>query len=1022
VINHLHIHSYYSFLMGIPSPAQIAQAAVKYGMDAVALTDRHGLTGAVEFYEACKSIGVKPIIGLEVKLNYQLDCGDLILLAMDCSGWRSICRLSSLIQTDSVRDTERGITLHNLEQEHQGLICLTGGLNGLIQPKNRQVETARHIDLLEDLKAIFPDRIYIELSDPESAPDQVDLAKHIGIPHIATNPVYYLTPDHADLQRTLSAIRMNTKIESLPAGSAAPKGAYFLSMTEMHTRFHNFPEALANTHLVSERCNLTLPLGKTHYPAIKLPAGVTADSHLRILAENGAKARYGQITFTVKQRLNHELKVIEERGYAPLFLIVQEILEFAKQRGVPISSRGSAASSLVAYCLGITTPDPLALNLYFERFLNPARATPPDIDTDLCSERRNEVLRHVYDQYGADHVAMVATINRFRPRSALREVAKSYGLSSKEITDLVEGIPSRGWGPVMRRNNYETPFGDIRQLSPRMIPIFRDAESILGFPRHLSIHPGGIVISPDSMTDLVPTHLASKGMVITQFDLKSIEKMGLVKIDMLGTRGLTVLGEVADKIYHWNKRGYQNPLGVLEAIPDDDPDTAELVRSTRTIGCFQIESPGMRATLREIDAESPEDLMIALALYRPGPMTGGLKNSFVQRHLGNEPVEHLHPALASLLEDTYGVILYQEQVLLIASQIAGLSLADADLLRRAMSHFDPGERMKTLKMRFVQGAQEKSAVPLEIAEHIWDLMAAFAGYGFPKAHAASYAQVSWRSAWCKAHYPAEFMAAVLAGWGGYYSQRVYLNEARRMGLSLNPPHINYAQEQVCVAYPQGIPKLYIGLNQVRDLTRRTQTRIIKNRPFSSMEDFLMRVDPRPKEAENLVQIGALDGLGRIPDLINRVHQGGWAFGQPPLMMIDYKTNQPDWELSRRVNAQLAILGASPVAHPLELVSDQINQIGAVNSLEALTRIDEKIVLVGIRQTTQRFFKHNGDPFYILELEDLDGVIPVLMSPLFYRQHRVVISSTQPFAVEGKMIVSEATGEPVLEAQRMFPIL
>jgi DNA-directed DNA polymerase III PolC len=909
-----------------------------------------------------------------------------------------------------------------LAQEHHGLICLTGGQNGLIQPQNQQGETSTYIDLLEDLQAIYVDRVYIELSDPETAPELDDLAKNVGIPSVAANPVYYLTPDQADLQRTLSAIRLNTKIESLPPGSVASKRAHFLSVTEMQNRFNNFPDALTNTHMVAERCDLTLPIGETQYPAITLPAGVSADSHLRTLAETGAKARYGEITFTIKQRLDHELTVIKDRGYAPLFLIVQEILEFARKRGVPISSRGSAASSLVAYCLGITTPDPLALDLYFERFLNPARATPPDIDTDLCSERRNEVLQHVYEYYGADRVAMVATINRFRPRSALREVAKSYGLSSKEISDLVGGIPSRGWGPAMRRNKQDTPFGDIRQVSPKLIPIYRDAESILGFPRHLSIHPGGIVISPDIMTDLVPTHLASKGMVITQFDLKSVEKIGLVKIDMLGTRGLTVLGEVAGKIYHWNKRGYKNPLDVLDAIPDDDPDTAALVRSTHTIGCFQIESPGMRATLKEIDAESPEDLMVALALYRPGPMTGGLKNSFVQRRLGKEPVEHLHPALASLLEDTYGVILYQEQVLQIASQIAGLSLVDADLLRRAMSHFDPGDRMKTLKMRFVQGAEEKNAIPPEIAEHIWELMAAFAGYGFPKAHAASYAQISWRSAWCKTHYPAEFMAAVLAGWGGYYPQRVYLNEARRMGLSLNPPHINHAQEQFCVAYPRGVPKLFMGLNQVRELTRRTQTRIIKNQPFQSMEDFLMRVDPRPKEAEYLARIGALDGFGSIPDLLHRIDQGGWAFGQPPLMVVEYRTNQPDWELSKRVDAQRVILGASLDAHPLDLVSDQICQIGAVTSNEALKHPEENITLVGIRQTTQRFFTHDGDPFYILELEDSEGVLPVIMSSSFYRQHRKLMSSTQPFAVEGKMILSATTGEPVLQAQRIFPIL
>jgi len=420
------------------------------------------------------------------------------------------------------------------------------------------------------------------------------------------------------------------------------------------------------------------------------------------------------------------LAIIAEREYAPLFLIVQEILEYARMTGVPFSSRGSAASSLVAYCLGITTPDPLALNLYFERFLNPARITPPDIDTDLCSRRRERVLQHVYEQYGEDRVAMVATINRFQPRSALREVAKAYGLSSKEISALVERLPYRGWGPS-RRNNGRDPFENMQSEFPdqHYQTIFRDARAILKFPRHLSVHPGGIVITPTPMTDRVPTHLASKGMVIAQFNLDSIERLGLVKIDLLGTRGLTVQGDVADQIAGWRGTEFENGLEVLEAIPEDDPKTSALVTVAQTIGCFQIESPGMRATLREIGASNKEDLMIALALYRPGPMTGGLKDAFVRRHLGIEKVKHIHPSLASLLEDTHGVILYQEQVLLIASRLAGLSLADADLLRRAMSHFDPGEQMKTLQARFIRGAQERSGIPEEIGEQVWDRPQAF---------------------------------------------------------------------------------------------------------------------------------------------------------------------------------------------------------------------------------------------------------------------------------------------------------
>ncbi|MFH1636012.1 MAG: hypothetical protein ABIG63_18625, partial [Chloroflexota bacterium] len=646
-------------------------------------------------------------------------------------------------------------------------------------------------------------------------------------------------------------------------------------------------------------------------------------------------------------------------------------------------------------------------------------------DTDLSSVRRDGVIRHVYEQYGQDRVAMVATINRFRRRSALREVAKAHGLSSTDIKKLTANLPSRGWGPPTRRNrNSESPYHDLvaRYPDPKYQAIFREAASILKFPHHLSVHPGGIVITPTPMTDLVPTHLASKGIIIAQFDLESIERLGLVKIDLLSTRGLTVLGNVADLIHSWRSTEFHSGLDVLAAIPEDDPDTAELIHSAQTIGCFAIESPGMRATLKEINAQSLEDIMIALALYRPGPLTGGLKDAFVRRHLGQEEIEHIHPALAPLLENTYGVILYQEQVLRVASELAGLSLADADMLRRAMSHFDPGDRMKTLKERFVTGALEKNAVPRETGGQIWDLMAAFAGYGFPKAHAASYALVAWRSAWCKAHYPAEFMAAVLAGRGGYYRQRVYLNEARRLGLALRPPHINHSQQQFAVAYPDGIPMLYMGLDQVHELTRRTQKRVLAGRPFHSLAYFLTRVDPRPQEAENLIKVGGLRGLGTIPGLLARIQAGGWSYGQPPLFELAAEMEGDNWDLATRAAAQEAILGVSVDAHPLELVADQIDGLGTVTTLEALDRIDEQVRIVGVRQTTQRFHTPEGDAFYILELGDLEGVLPVMMSAAFYRQHRKLISSRQPLVVEGRMTEGRTIGDVILRTEKIWGLV
>jgi DNA-directed DNA polymerase III PolC len=1030
-IVHLRAHSNYSFLEGIPSPRALAMAAAQHGMSALALTDHYGLTGSIEFYLACPVVGVKPILGLDIPIQHPLGLGELTFLAMDLSGWQSLCKLSSALLTSQQRDPSEGISWDHLEANSGGLLCLSGGFRGLawtLLDHGRSPDAER---LLNELAALFSQRLYVELQIHQPRDRQIvielsNLAERHSFPVVATHSVYYLDSAQAELARTLAAMRLNKHRNNLEANELPAPEAHFISPEMMARRFSDFPEALATTQIVAERCQLELPLDQPHYPEIQLPPGKTAQNLLRERAEAGAKQQYGEITPEIRQRLEHELVVIEQRGYAPLFLIVQDLLEHARKTAVPVSSRGSAASSLVAHCLGLTSPDPLALNLYFERFLNPARSSPPDIDIDLCSTRREGVIKYAYERYGHDRVAMVATINRFRRRSALREVAKAFGLPAKEIKTMAEQLPWRGWGPYSAHNSPgEDPYADLRRQypSPRNQAVFDQAAAVLEYPRHLSIHPGGIVISPEPINHLVPTHLASKGVVITQLDLESIERLGLIKIDLLGIRGLSVLGDVSEKIYSWRRSEFTGSLEVLDAIPDDDPDTAKLVREARTIGCFQIESPGMRLTLREIEAHSPDDIMIALALYRPGPLTGGLKDAFVRRHLGKERVEHLHPALKDLLADTHGVILYQEQVLRIASELAGLSLTDADLLRRAMSHFDPGERMKTLKQRFMEGALRKSGVPAERSEMIWDLMAAFAGYGFPKAHAASYAQVAWRSAWCKAHHPAEFMAAVLANWGGYYPQRIYLNEARRMGLDLRPPHINHAGSQFRVSYHQGVPAIYMGLGQVSALTRKTLDRILTRRPFSSLEDFLTRADPRPLEAENLIKVGALRGLGTIPALLSRVSSGKWQYLQPALFDLDTDAdNTIEWSLAQRVAAQRSILGASLDAHPLELLDPKsLATMAPVSSSQALEKIGEQVRMIGIRQTLQRVQGSGGEPFYALEMEDLEGIITVLVHRDLYNRHRSVLFGREPLVIEGKIEFEPKLGEAVLLAQRIWRI-
>jgi DNA polymerase-3 subunit alpha len=1067
---HLHTHSYYSFLEGLPSPEELALQAVQYHMPALALTDHLMLTGAVEFYQACNQAGIRPIIGLDLDIKPDTALlssfpktgpgisspggqvfGSLVLLAIDLDGWGNLCRLSSLLGRDKSLEGIRGLPLGRLAENTSGLICLSGGTRGWVTKLLRIGQQAYATRFLANLKNLFPHRLYVELQ--YQAPDDkgmnyqlVMLARKLKCPFVATGDVYYLRPEQSRLQRVLSAIRQNKPVKNLPKEVLAPLGSHFASPEEMQIRFEDYPEALEVTHEIASRCQLELPLDIPHYPEIDLPAGVTAIQMLRQEAESGAKRLYGQASRSdgtlpspVSKRLNHELEVIDKCGYAPLFLIMEEIVRFTREKSIPISSRGSAASSLVAHCLGITSPDPIRLNLYFERFLNPARLTPPDIDTDLCSRRRDEVIRFVSHRYGSDRVAMVATVNRFRPRSALREVAKAHGLAPVEVKSLAERLPVRWWHLAQPGSRSESPYAELseRFTSPLHQKIFRDAEALWGIPRHLSVHPGGVVITPGPLTDLVPITLAAKGVVITQFDLEAVEQLGLVKIDLLGIRGLTVLGDVADAI---RKADTKTPpiqslegisgsissdsttLQVLESIPGNDPVTADLVKTGRTIGCFQIESPGMRATLKEIRASSIDDLMIALALYRPGPLTGGLKEAFVRRHRGEEEVSQIHPALKPLLEDTQGVILYQEQVLQIAHDLAGLSLADADLLRRAMSHFDPGEQMKTLKEKFIRGARTHSDVPEEIGEAVWDLMAAFAGYGFPKAHAASYAQLSWRAAWCKAHFPAVFMAAVLANWGGYYRQSGYLMEARRMGLELAPPLVNYAKREFSVSSIDGKEVLVMGLDQVRELTRRTQKVILTKRPFYSLGDFLERVDPRSVEVENLVKVGALEGFGTIPLLLDQIRTGGWRARQLRLFSTegDFAPEaEKDWSLEEKVAAQQAILGVSVVAHPLEMVAERITNAGAISTTDAAASLGKQVRVAGMRQTWRRSRTTRGDYIYFMSLEDLDGMLDIVLFSDVHRRYRKVFSGPGPYVIEGVVEMNETGGEPFIRAEKAW---
>jgi DNA polymerase III subunit alpha len=1015
---YLRAHSYYGFLESMLSPEALVRAATENGLSTLGLTDHLTLTGAIAFYKACREANIKPILGLEIDLQFQDCAGRIALLAKDHNGWANLSALSSYALTQ-----EKTISLQKLTEHQNGLICLLGGPQGTLR---ELITSGPSADILSEqfisrIRSVFNEDCFIEIQRYASGPlknekNMIEISLSHHIPLVATQNIHYLQKKDHKAFRTLTAVRKNTTLQGLSWKDLPQGEANFPAFQDFVYRYQDIPEAVANLQNISDRCQLDLPIGKTHYPAFPTPGGESQSEYLRKRAYEGAKEKYGETTEEIRERLDYELQIITRLGYEPIFLIVEDVLNHARKLGIPTSSRGSAASSLVAHCLNITSPDPLALNLYFERFLNPARNKPPDIDTDIDSNRRDEVIQYVFETYGNDRVAMVGAINRYRPKSALGDVGKAYGLSPETLRQLSKRLPSSF---RFHQQSNTNPFSSLLREGaiPQIRDIVQDAAAILDFPRHLSVHPGGIVIAPFPIIELIPiTHSPTLGINHTQFDLEGIEKMGMVKIDLLGIRGLTVLGEVANRIQSWRISEYRNGLEVLGDIPGKEPQTEQTIQEARTIGCFQIESPGMRATLQEIQARTREDIMAALALYRPGPLRGGLRDAFVRRFRGEEPVSHIHKSLESLLENTLGVILYQEQVLRIAHDLGGLSLAQADILRRAMSHFDPGGVMATLRQNFIEGAASRHNVPQETAEKIWEMMAAFAGYGFPKAHAASYAQLAWQSAWCKTHYPAEFMTAVLGFGGGYYSQRVYLMEARRLKLPLYPPHINHAQERFSVKYPKGKPALYMGLGQVRDLTYSTISAIIQNQPFHSLEDFILRVDPHKKEAQNLIRCGALEGLTSIPEGLQRIEHQRPA-GQ--MTLFSASTAQEDWQMEQKIAAQREILGVNLSMTSLELHAEEIQSAGALTTMQAQDHIGERIRVAGVRQALRPIRSDSNQVLGFLTLEDLDGALQVLIPGEIYRKSSALLQEAECIIVEGILEKDKTHNRLLLRAERLI---
>ncbi len=1034
---HLHVHSNFSFKDAAVPIDSLVDMAKQMGMEALALTDHNTLAGAIRFYQAARKAGIRAIIGVEIDLeNY----GHLVLLAENFQGYSNLCRLVTAMHLQN-RHREPICTWSDLERYSDHLIALSGcSRSALVRAiHDRRADDAR--SWLIRLKQLFGnDHLFVELQDHLLAQSRwvvdqlVAVAQDVGLPIVATNNVHYLRPEDAQLRDLLVCLRENCVLQQPQTQRQPNHQYYFKPAAVMAAIFAKYPHAVSNSVAIAERCQLTLPLGQYHFPHYPLPVGVTAQARLTELCEEALPRYYGTASLVdAKKRLQHELATIIQMGFAEYFLVVWDLVRYAREKGIRCSGRGSAGDSLVSYLLGITTVDPITHCLLFERFLNPERKGMPDIDIDFDSVRRDEILAYVYERYGEDHVAMIGTVNTFSARSALREVAKAMGFAETEIDRVASRFPHLAADKIGLALD-QLP--ELRQAFPKtsrepLARLFATASALDDYPRHLSVHLGGMVIGREPLTDLVPLQWSTKGVIITQYDKDDIEALGLVKMDLLGLRILSAIEETQS---HVRAKGI--PLDV-DRLSLDDEKTYALLRSTKTIGVFQVESPGMRELLGRLQPDEFSHLVATVALFRPGPMQGDMIAPYINRRHG-EPVAYLHPDLEPILAETHGVIIYQEQVLQIASTLAGFTLGQADMFRRAMTHDRSREEMDAIRQQFLMGTDQRG-VDRQVAETIFGQLAGFAAYGFNKAHAASFGWISYQTAYLRAHHPAEFLCAMLNHQPmGFYPARVILDEARRLGIPPLLPDINQSEADCTVVSGQ----IRIGLRFVAQMTAGGLQDLLAERerhgPYRSLYDLSQRVQLSQPILLHLIELGALDSLGDRNTLLRQAmlygpnsHLAG-DYQQPAqLGLADTAVvRETTWEPAPRASPQvsdarsqvereLRLLGLAVTAHPLSFYRPTLRQRGVILSSELVGLPDGSLIrvagLVVIRQTPPTRSKQR---IIFVTLDDEDGLIDLSVFPRIQQQYAAVIMRSTALVMEGRLRKTGVNGLSIM-VQKAF---
>ena len=1094
VFVHLHCHSHYSFLRGVASPEEIVAAAVEQKMPAVALTDTNGLYAGVSFYKAAKDKGIKPIVGVVLDVEFRISSdafrysknetrnsasAPLTLLATNMEGYSNLCQLvtlrhlgtTKLSQNMNPTETDgRPVTLQELAEHNRGAIALCP-----LPARSRDASTCSGAACcattkttsanagcfsatshFSRLREIFGDRLYIEVQrlspgDGRALREAERLGRKLGVPLVATNNVHFLRPEEHLHHRAVNAIRTGGLLTTVAPPEITTGEAWFKPAAEMQKSFPDHPEWLQATLEIADRCNLQLELGKLIFPECAVPEGETPDSYLEKGSFEGALKRYPSVTPEVHSRLIRELEVIRKWNLSPYFLLVLDIVEEARRRGIPAVARGSAASSMVTYCLGISRVCPLRWGLYFERFLNEQRGDCPDIDIDICGARRDELLDYVYEHWGAEHVAgarqgprvaMIASFITMHARLAVREVAKVFGVPPGEVDRFTKRLPHRPVREILQAIRALPECRDLPIDDEPWKTILQVALRLDDAPRHLGIHPCGTVISARPLTRLTPLERATKGIVVTQYDMNDIEALGLIKMDLLGQRGFTTMSLALDNIDRAlqpvgaglappaSEASNVAPDGVtpcpkpreidFDAIPENDPATCDVIAAGRTMGVFQIESPAMRGLLRTMKARTLEEVAQALALIRPGAAEYGSKELFVKRLRGQEEIEYAHPALKEILGDSLGVCIFQEQVMQISQTLGSMSLAEADLIRRASAKFSGRSDRERLRGKFLQAAG-MMALTEQQREETWMMVEKFAGFGFCKAHAATYADISYRMAYLKTHHPAEFLAAMCSAGAGFYHVSAYVEEAKRWGIVVRLPSVNHSRmEYTAEDGEDGKRALRVGLMQVRGLRVETITAILRVRgeggTFRSLEDFLHRVTVECDEIRDLIKCGAFDEVCNMTrpamlwrwNLLQADEQNALPESAESLFVTTNpydaigvalaEMQTPEYTLEQKLRYEREILEVCVSGHPL----DFLPRNGEVWSDELPGLRGKRVTLCGWVVTYRHVGTKNYRNMMFVTLEDQRGVYEVVLFPDAYDRYGRLVFETRTMRVTGRV--------------------